>query len=128
MNALRLLLVAVLAAGLVAGLQAEAKDKTTEKDNAAKLIGQWEVVKAGKGGPQAGSTLEFSKGNLLKVVRKGEDGKEETSEGTYTVEGDKLLLTRKGQEGKLELTIKKLTPTELILEREDRTTEFKRKK
>jgi uncharacterized protein (TIGR03066 family) len=122
MNALRLLPVAVLALGLVAGLRAE------EKDNAAKLIGQWEVVKASKGGPQAGSLIEFGKGNLLKVVRKGEDGKEETSEGTFKVEGDKLLLTRKGQDGKLELTIKKLTATELILERDDRATEFKRKK
>lgn len=99
-------------------------------DKAAKLVGNWEAAKADKGTLPPGSVVSFAKGGKMKVTHK-KDGKEETAEGTYKVDGDKLSIALKhdGKEHKMTLTIKKATDDALtVTDDKDRTVEFKRKK
>jgi uncharacterized protein (TIGR03066 family) len=95
-------------------------------DNAKKIVGVWEVVK-GEGAPP-GSTVEFTKDGKLKVQAKVGD-KEFKIDGTYKVEGEKLMvkLTFEGKTVEETNKIKKLTEKELLLEDEKgKVEEFKR--
>ena len=127
MSALRLLAVGLLAAGMAAGVRAEEKKVAADKE---KLVGAWEVVKADEGAPPVGSVIAFAKDGTIKVTHQ-RDGKEETLEGTYTVEGDQLKVVIKNgdKENKHTVTIKKLTATEFVAENDKgKAAEFKRKK
>ena len=125
MNALRLMVAGVCAVVMVAGIRAEEK-----ADNAKLLVGAWEVTKADEGALPVGSVIEFGKDGKVSVTAKRGD-KESTSEGTYTVAGDKLTVTLKheGKDIKHAITIKKLSDTVYVTENEKgKTAEFKRKK
>jgi uncharacterized protein (TIGR03066 family) len=139
MNVLRLIFAGYLVAGLI-GLgalasvstpQAAAQGPTpaakAEAPDKEKLIGKWEVVKSDDA--PLGSILEITKDGKLtfKVA-----GKDQMIEGTYVVDGDKLLLTQKrpgGKERKDTFTITKLTDTDLWLKEEGRkrADEYKKK-
>lgn len=125
MKALRLMVAVVLMIGMVGKAPAREEKAEVSKD---KLIGTWVAVKAEEGTLPVGSTVEFLSDGKAKTIRKS-DGKELVLEGTYTLSGDKVTLTRKLGNDELQtaLTIKKMTATELVLEREGKTVEFKRK-
>lgn len=95
------------------------------KSNADKIIGKWEPATAD---PKSGGiVLEFTKdGKMLIAVT----GLPKAMEGTYKVEGDKLTTTGKGPDGKEKTesgTIKTLTDTKLVIEKDGKADEFKRK-
>ena len=125
MNTVRLLGTAILLIGMVNGVPAE---KKKAEDSKAMLVGTWETVRGDLPSLPAGSSLEFTKDGAAKSIRKAQ-GQLETLEGAYTVAGDKLTLTRKIGTDDLTstLTIKKLTATELTLERDGKTADLKRK-
>jgi uncharacterized protein (TIGR03066 family) len=120
MKLLRLTFVACVAALLAAGASADdkdAKDKDKITDAKEKIVGIWEVRT--KGAPP-GATMEFTKDGKLTIhVKAGE--RELNIEGTYKVDGDKLIATLKPPpmappgtpESKQTMTITKLTDTEL---------------
>ena len=103
----------VLALVASAGLAAEDNKDEKKTDDFAKLIvAKWEITKAGGDAP-VGTTLKFDKDKAVVMEIKVDD---ETvkSEGTYTVEKDKLTL--KFDFGTETLTIKKLTDEAMELE------------
>ncbi len=122
------LMASFIALGVLA-LAAGAEDK--KDDNAKNIVGAWEATKADKdAGVPVGAVADFSKDGKLKVTMK-KDGKEESHEGTYKVDGDKLVITFKlddGKEKKLNITIKKCTETECVTEDDGKTIEWKKKK
>jgi uncharacterized protein (TIGR03066 family) len=126
MSALRLLVAGLLVLGFAVGVRADDKKADIDKD---KLLGTWEVVKADDG-PPPGTVVEFAKDGKLKVTHK-KDGKDETLEGTYKIDGDKLSVVLKmgDKEEKHSVTIKKLTATEMVAENDKgKAAEFKKKK
>jgi uncharacterized protein (TIGR03066 family) len=125
MNALRLLVAGAVVCVLSAGVQAEEK-----KDNAKLLMGSWEATKAEPGTLPIGAVVTFAKDGKMKVSAK-KDGKEESHEGTYKLDGDKFTITMKmgDNEVKLTITIKKISDTELVTANDEgKVVEFKRKK
>ena len=95
------------------------------QDEATKIVGVWEVQKAGD--LPLGSTIEFAKDGKFHVKVKGDDT---VGIGTYVVQKEKLTVKLKFGDASFEqkATIKKLTATELHLEGDDKKTEeFKRK-
>ncbi len=90
-----------------------------EDDNAKKIVGSWELTKAG-GDLPAGTIVEFTKDLKLTAVIK--DSKD-TVTGTYKIEKDKLTVkvTFMGQMLDEETaTIKKLTDDTLEIEDKDK--------
>jgi uncharacterized protein (TIGR03066 family) len=95
---------------LVISFGVSADDKKDEKIDAAKLIGRWEAK-----GPKSDLVIEFTK-----------DGKTHSAytffgspvkvQGTYTVEGNKLITVAKHEDGEVKetLTVTKLTDSELV--------------
>jgi uncharacterized protein (TIGR03066 family) len=113
-----------LALSLAGGIYADDKkvDKNANKD---KVVGTWEMV---KGTLPEGSTLEFTKDGKAKLVIKA-PGRTVTQEGTYSVDGDKIMLVRKlgDQELKETLQITTLTDKMLItVDEAGKTDEFKK--
>ena len=106
-------LVAVLF-GLAGFAGADDKD-----DNAKKIVGKWEVTKSGSDVP-VGSTVTFSKDGKINVAVKL-DGKDESIDGTYKVEKDKLTVKLKVADQTIEetLTLQKLTDKELEIKDKD---------
>ncbi len=98
------------------------------EENQDKLLGTWVTVKGDAGSLPVGSRIEFLPGGKSRTIRKA-DGKELALEGTYSVAGNKVTLSRKVGNDELQtaLTIKKVTAEELVLEREGKTFELKRK-
>jgi uncharacterized protein (TIGR03066 family) len=128
MNALRLMAVGMMVGVVASGAPAhEPKDKP---DNAKLLVGKWEVTNANKELPP-GSVIEFGKDGKMKITRKA-DGKEETADAVYKVEGDKIQFTLKlgnREEKKDPVTIKKIAEQELTLESgKELTLQLKRMK
>jgi uncharacterized protein (TIGR03066 family) len=127
MRALRLTTAVLFGIGIVAGVSAEDKKPDAAKEH---LVGSWEVVKSDEGAPPAGTIVSFEKDGKMKITHK-KDGKEETVEGTYTLDGHKLVVTlkREDKEVKHTVTIKKLTADLLSAENEEgKKAEFKKKK
>jgi len=130
MNMLRLLAVGIVAGLLSAGARAEEKEKEKKIDYAKMLVGKWEATKVAEGTIPAGTVVEFLKDGKMKVAGKKDDT-ELAFEGTYKVDGDKLIFKLKFGEEEREqtITITKLTETELATKnKEDKVVEFKRKK
>jgi uncharacterized protein (TIGR03066 family) len=126
MKSLRIAAAVILIAGLLGSLRAEEK----KPDNKTLIVGVWELTKTGEGGnPPVGTTMEFTKDGKMKMTGKTK-GKEFVFNGTYVVEGNKLIGTMKtsDREEKGDLTIKKLTDKELVTNDGARVLEFKRKK
>lgn len=114
------------AVGVVAVVLFGGVAPTRAQDEAAKIVGVWEVAKS-KDLP-TGSTIEFAKDGKFTVKVKGE--KEEVGTGSYAIDKTKLTVKLKFGDQAFEqsATIKKLTPTELHLEGDDKLVdEFKRK-
>jgi uncharacterized protein (TIGR03066 family) len=89
-------------------------------DDAAKLVGKWEVTKSG-GDTPVGSTVEFTKdGKLTATVPI--DGKDVKVTGTYKLDGKKLKvnLTLNEQKVEHELTLTFKGDDELMLEDDDK--------
>jgi uncharacterized protein (TIGR03066 family) len=127
MYAFRLML-----AGFVVGTLALAAHADDKKDNGKLLVGTWEATKVDdKAGLPQGAVVDFSKDGKFKVTFKKDD-KDQSHEGTYTVDGDKFTLNMKdkdGKEMKKVITIKKISDTECTTADEDgKTIEWKRKK
>ena len=100
-----------------------------QDDNAKKIVGMWEITKAG-GDLPAGTTIEFTKDGKLNAVIKA-DGMEVKLDGTYKVEKDKLTVKIKVADQNIEetATIKKLTDDALEIEDKDKKVDvFKKKK
>jgi uncharacterized protein (TIGR03066 family) len=100
-----------------------------QDDNAKKIVGIWEVAKAG-GDLPAGSTIEFTNDGKLNAVVKVE-GMEVKLDGTYKVEKEKLTVKIKVADQNIEetATIKKLTDDALEIEDKDKKVDvFKKKK
>jgi len=119
--------VSAFGVGLVAVLVlAGGPHRARAQDEAKNIVGVWQVSKSGD--LPAGSTIEFAKDGKFTVRVKGE--KEEVGTGSYTVQQTKLTVKLKFGDQSFEqaATIKKLTPTELHLEGDDKKVdEFKRK-
>jgi uncharacterized protein (TIGR03066 family) len=96
----------VLGAGIGAG---------DEKGNRKRVVGKWKVVKASPGTFPLGTVLDLSADDKVKVTAKRDD-REVVHEGTYKVDGARIVLTVKvrGAEQKHVLTITKISDTELI--------------
>lgn len=119
----------VLAGLLGVVMVAFATTAQAQDDNAKKIVGVWEVAKAG-GDLPAGSTIEFTKDGMIKAVVKVE-GMEVKLDGTYTVAKDKLTVKIKVADQNVEetATIKKLTDDALEIEDKDKKIDvFKKKK
>ena len=119
----------VLAGLLGVVMVAFATNAQAQDDNAKKIVGVWEVAKAG-GDLPAGSTIEFTKDGMLKAVVKVE-GMEVKLDGTYTVAKEKLTVKIKVADQNIEevATIKKLTDDALEIEDKDKKVDvFKKKK
>jgi uncharacterized protein (TIGR03066 family) len=80
------------------------------RDDSQKIIGVWLIVK----GADPGSTIEFANGGKTIVNFVG-GGMNVKTEGTYAVDGDKLILTNKGSDQKDISTIITLTDTKIEL-------------
>ncbi len=124
MNTLRSILSAIIILGLANIASAADKD-----DNKKLIVGKWEVSKADEGTVPPGATIEFTKDGKFKMNAKKDD-KEESREGTYTVEGDTVSLLMKRDDGDqtVKIAIKKLSASELTVEGPDgKSVTFKKK-
>jgi uncharacterized protein (TIGR03066 family) len=116
-------------AALVLGVLVLAGSATAQDDNDKKIVGKWEITKAGGGAP-VGSVIEFTKDGKLGGSVKLND-KELKLEGTYKVTKDKLELKIKvdGMDHDETLTIKKLTDEVMELkDKDDKIDELKKVK
>jgi uncharacterized protein (TIGR03066 family) len=122
---------AFLAVGVaLCALTLEVRAEEKKADNAKLLLGTWEVAKADKGTLPVGSTVEYLKDGKMKIKIKIDDN-EQTLDGTYTVEGDKLTLmvTFNNDVKKTTHTIKKISETDLTTADDmGKSVEFKKKK
>ena len=105
---------------LVLGVLILSGSATAQDDNAKKIVGKWEITKAGGGAP-VGSVIEFTKDGKMNAVIKLE-GMEIKMDGTYKLEKEKLSVTLKTPDMTVEetLTIKKLTDEAMELEDKDK--------
>jgi uncharacterized protein (TIGR03066 family) len=122
MRALKLLATGLFLVCLVVGVRAE------EKDNKEKILGTWVQDKTDVGNYPVGSVFVFAKDGKVKLtIKKPKD--EESADGTYSVEGDKLVVKLGDKEKKHTIKLKKLTETEMVWEAEKgKLVELKRKK
>ena len=113
MNALKLVAVVAVACLVGSGVRAD------EKDYAKHIVGKWELTKVEEGGLPQGTIIEFTKdGKVMTKVKK--DDKDFPLEGTYKVDGDKLMVTLKigEDEQKQTISILKLTESEMQVKNE----------
>jgi uncharacterized protein (TIGR03066 family) len=105
MKALKLLAVGV--AFCLAGTSAAADEK--KADNTKLAVGKWDVTTTHEGGPPKGGTVEFTKDGKIKVSS-DQGGMNPAFDGTYKIDGAKLVLTFKigGKDEAVDLTIDKL--------------------
>ena len=124
MNVLRLMGAGVIVCVLAVGIRAE------DKGNSKLIVGKWTVVKASPGTFPLGTVLDLSKDDKVKVIGKRDD-MEFIHEGTYKVDGAKIVITVKvaGEEQKHLLTITKISDTEMVTDHGGGgTIEFKKEK
>jgi len=113
-------------AGLCLLCSAAAEEKT---DNAKLAVGTWEVTKTHEGGPPQGGIVEFTKDGKIKVSGK-QNGMDVTFDGTYKIDGKKMVLTFKigDKEQDVELTIDKLDEKAFATTSKEGKVELTRKK
>ena len=97
-------------------------------DAAKKIVGKWEITKAG-GDVPVGSTIEFTKDGKLAAAIKAE-GQELKLTGTYKLDKEKLTvkITVENQTVEEIVTVKKLTDDEMELEDKDKKVDVLKKK
>ena len=119
----------LLAVGAIACLFGAAALADEKKDNAKLIQGKWEVVAAHEGGPPKGGTVEFTKDGKLKVAGE-QNGMKMEFDGTYKVNGNKIVLTFKfgDNEQSVTITIDKLDEKTCITTSDQGKVELKRKK
>jgi uncharacterized protein (TIGR03066 family) len=125
MNVFRLPAAVVTCLALLGPAIAKAPEKDTNKD---KIVGTWELVKAGSDLPK-GATVTFTKDGKMTITFKVEN-ETVTVKGTYQIDGEKLTIMHKdeGKEIKETMTIKTLTDKALVVVDEKKNTdEFKKK-
>jgi uncharacterized protein (TIGR03066 family) len=124
MKAMKLLAVGV--ALCLVGSPAIADEK---KPDAKLAVGTWEVVKSHEGGPPKGGTVEFTKDGKIKVSGE-QDGMKLNFDGTYKIDGNKMVLTFKigDSEQAVELTIDKLDEKTFATTSKNGKVELARKK
>jgi uncharacterized protein (TIGR03066 family) len=113
----------------VLGLAVFAPAGSARADDAAKLVGKWEVAKS-TGETPVGTTVEFAKDGKL-TANLTLDGKDVKFTGTYKFDGKKLKLdlTLNEQKVEHELTAKFKGDDELTLtDADDKVDTLKRKK
>ena len=125
MKAMKLLAVGV-ALGLL-GLSAAADEKKADKAKLA--VGTWDVTKSHDGGPPKGGVVEFTKDGKIKVSGE-QDGMKMSFEGTYKIDGNKMVLTFKigDTEQPVDLTIDKLDDKTFATTSKNGKVELTRKK
>ncbi len=125
MNTMKLLALGITFCLL--GLTVSAEDK--KDDNAKLVVGKWTVSKTHENGPPEGGLVEFTKDGKISVFRTA-DAKKADIEGTYKVDGKKLMVTFKmgDAEGKFEMTIDKLDDTTFACSNKEGKVELKKKK
>jgi uncharacterized protein (TIGR03066 family) len=98
-------------------------------DNAKLIVGKWEVTATHEGGPPKGGMVEFTKDGKIKVSGE-QNGMKVEFEGTYKVDGNKLVLKFKfgDNEEPVDLTIDKLDDTTIATTSKEGKVELKRKK
>src|SRR5262245_14014283 len=120
----------VIALGLAMLLPAVLTADEKKDEKAAKLVGTWELTKSDDAGAPVGATITFTKDGKLSVAAKVND-MDLKFEGTYKVEGDKLITEIKIGDMSMSDTdtIKKLTDDEMELVNKDgKATTLKKKK
>jgi uncharacterized protein (TIGR03066 family) len=125
MNAMKLLAIGV--ALCLLGSSAAADEK--KADNAKLAVGTWEVTKTHDGGPPKGGVVEFTKDGKIKVSGE-QGGMKQAFEGTYKVDGNKLVLTFKfvDSEQSVDLTIDRLDEKTFATTSKNGKVELTRKK
>jgi len=122
-------LCAVVLGAVAVGAGGFAAADDAKDDFAKKIVGKWEITKAG-GDVGPGSTLEFAKdGKFVMVVKDGD--KTNTLKGSYKIAKDKLTVTLKTDDTAFDqtLTIKKLTDDDMeLLDENNMTDVLKRKR
>jgi uncharacterized protein (TIGR03066 family) len=110
MNMLRL-----VGVGVIAGMLAVGIGVADETDNAKMVIGKWKVIKASPRTFPLGTILDLRKDDQVKVIGQ-RDGKEFIHEGTYKVDGAKIILTVKveGEEQKHVLMVTKINDADMV--------------
>jgi uncharacterized protein (TIGR03066 family) len=105
---------------LVLGVLVLAGTATAQDDTAKKIVGKWEITKAG-GQAEAGSVIEFAKDGKLTATVKVQ-GTDIKGEGTYKLDKDKLAIKLKIGDTDVEetLTVKEVTDKVLKLEDKDK--------
>lgn len=111
----------------VLGLAVVALGGSVRADDAAKLVGKWEVTKSG-GEVPVGSVVEFTKDGKM-TANVTLDGKELKLAGTYALTGAKLKVNLTLNEQKIdhEFTVK-FKDDELTLEDADKKVDTLKKK
>lgn len=119
----------LMAVGAIVCLFGTAALADGKKDNAKLIQGKWDVVAAHEGGPPKGGTVEFTKDGKIKVSGE-QNGMKQEFEGTYKVNGNKMVLTFKigDNERPVDLTIEKLDETTCVTTSSAGKVELKRKK
>ncbi len=123
MKTFGLLSAGVMVCVLALGVRADDK-----KDYSKQVVGAWKVVKADADTLPVGAVVDMAKDGKLKITFK-QDNKEETHEGTYKLDGDKLMVTLKmnDQEIKHTVTIKKISDTEMTTDHDGKVVHFEKK-
>ena len=118
---------AVVLGVVVLGLTGSAPAADTD-DYPKKIVGKWEITKAG-GDVPVGSTIEFTKDGKLAAAIKAE-GQELKLTGTYKLDKDKLAvkITVENQTVEETVTVKKLTDEDMELEDKDKKVDVLKKK
>lgn len=101
---------------------------SAKADDAAKLLGKWEVTESGGETPK-GAIVEFQKdGKMTAIVN--QDGNELKLSGTYKLDGKKLKVELKLEEQKIEheFTVKFKSDEELELANADGNKDTLKKK
>ena len=120
----------LLAVGVALGLlSASAAADEKKSENAMLAVGTWEVTKSHEGGPPKGGIVEFTKDGKIKVTGE-QNGMKEAFEGTYKIDGKKMVLTFKigDNEQSVDLTIDKLDKTTFATTSKEGKVELTRKK
>lgn len=104
----------VLTAFVVASLSSSAMAADEKADIKKLIVGKWEAVQVDENTLPKGTIIEFTKDGKLKVTAKKE-GKDESVDGTYTVDGQTFTYKLKigDQELSAKINVKKISATEL---------------